>query len=269
MNYLEKRLNSAVEEWADQTVEELKGQGKSMADRAIRSVADRAQKDFIDKIEDQQFRAAATGTLDKMASVDGLMKAFDAKQSLGLFKSTCGEIGDDIEIFFKGGIDDIELFSRIVDKADDFISKTIEKMATKIAASECGPLAPAVGKFAGYVASKLFREAVSPFMKSALRAKYAKLHYEKVHAFYEEAIAQMQRQREEFIRETSKWLIGQQQIINDGLDRLDSALSLGDVNRASDALNSIAQGVGGQGLTFKSQSEFSEHIRKKKGKLVM
>ena len=268
-NYLEKRFDAAVEQWADQTADELKGQGKSMADRAIRSVADKAQERFIDKIGDKEFRAAATGTLDKMASVDGLMKAFDAKQSLGLFKSTCGEIGDDVEIFLKGGIDDIELFMRIVNKADDFISKTIEKMATKIAASECGPLAPAVGKFAGYVAGKLFREAVAPFMKSALGAKYAQMHYEQMHAFYEEAIDQMRSQREEFIRETSKWLIGQQQIINDGLDRLDSAMSINDVNKASDALNSLAQGVGGQGLTFKSQSEFSEHIRKKKGKLVM
>ncbi len=268
MNALEKRFDAAVEQWADQKLEEFQGRGKAMADRAIRSTADRVQERFIDTIEDQKFRAAATGTLNKMASVDGLMKAFDAKQSLGLFRGTCGEIGDDIEIFLKGGIDDTELAVRIAGKAEDFISKIVENMATT-AAAEFGNLAPVIGKFAGYVAGKMFREAVAPFLNSAFKAKFAKERYEKLHGLYEEAIAQMRRQREEFVRETSEWLIGQQQIINDGLDRLDSALSLKDVNRASDAFNSIAQGVGGQGLTFKSQSEFSEHIRKKKGKLVM
>ena len=266
MNYLEKRLDSAVEEWADQTVDDLKGRGKSMADRAIRSVADDVQGRFIDKIGDDQFRAAATGTLDKMASVDGLMKAFDAKQSLGLFKSTCGEIGDDIEIFLKGGIDRVELYERIVNKADTFISNTIERMATA-AASEFEPLAPVIGEFAGHVASKLFREAVAPFINAARRAKYARERYEQLHGFYEEAIAQMQYQREEFIRKTSSYLIGQQQIINDGLDRLDAAMSINDVNAASAALDGIARGVSGQGLTFGSFDEFCDHIINDRGKI--
>ena len=84
MRALEKQFDATVEQWADQTVDELKGQGKSMADRAIQSVADRVQDDYINKIKDREFRAAATSTLNKLSTSDGLMTAFDATKSSGL-----------------------------------------------------------------------------------------------------------------------------------------------------------------------------------------
>ena len=184
-----------------------------------------------------------------------------------MLKSTLGDIGDDVEIFLKGGIDRVELYERIVDKAGDFIPGTIEKIATTVSA-EFGPLASAVGKLAGYIAGSLFREAVAPFLNAVRRAKYARERYEQLHGFYEEAIAQMQSQRQLFERETAALFQRRQQLIDDSFAKLDAALSISDVNRASDALNSIAKEFGEE-LKFKNVDEFNASILNSDEELIL
>ena len=265
---IEKQFDMAVDQWTDEVVDDIKGQGKSMADKAIQSVSNRVQKEFVNKIGDKALREAASGTLKKISSVDGLINAFESvKDGSILFKDTLGEMGTDVSKFLKGEMDRVDLMESMANRADKYISNIVGKMATA-AAAEFGTLAPAIGEMAGYIASKMFREAVAPFLNAAIRAKYAKQRYEQLHGFYEEAIAQMQQQRQKFIRETAAKFEQQQRLVDECFNKLDEALSVNDVNGASAALNGIAQGIGGQELQFKTFDDFRKQVKSKK-KLVM
>ena len=86
---IEKQFDMAVDQWTDEVVDDIKGQGKAMADKAIQSVSNRVQKEFVNKIGDKALREAASGTLKKISSVDGLINAFESvKDGSILFKDT-------------------------------------------------------------------------------------------------------------------------------------------------------------------------------------
>ena len=185
---LTEKLESAIEEWADETASELQKQGKEMADNAIQAVSKKVQEKFIDNIEDEALKEAATGTLKKLSNVDGLIGVFNSIQgNSGLLHQTYGEIGRDIEKFIGGKMTRADLMESMADKAEKYISYTVEKMATTLAA-EYGELAPVIGKMAGYIAGTLFRETVAPFINAARRAQMAREKYEQLHGLYEEAI---------------------------------------------------------------------------------
>lgn len=265
---LSVQLDSAVEDLKAAAINELQGQGKEIADKAIQAVSEKVQKKFIDNIEDEALKQAASGTLKKLSSVDGLIGAFNSIQgNSGLLNQTYGEIGRDIEKFIGGKMTRADLMESMADKAEKYISVTVEKMATT-AAAEFGSLAPAIGNIAGHIASKIFREAVAPFINAARRAQMAREKYEQLHGLYEEAIAQAKMQRQEFIKAVSEIFEQQEQLIAESLDKLDVALSINDNQKATEALNNIAAGIGGQELEVKSFDDFRDRIKKRK-KLVM
>ena len=265
---LSNQLDSAIEEWADNAVTELKNQGKEMADSAIQAVSEKVQKKFIDKIEDEALKEAATGTLKKISNVDELIGAFNSIQgNSGLLHQTYGEIGRDIEKFIGGKMTRADLMESMADKAEKYISNTVEKMATALA-SEYGALAPVIGKMAGYIAGNLFRETVAPFLNAARRAQMAREKYEQLHGLYEEAIAQAKLQRQKFIAVVTEIFEQQEHLINESLNKLDAALNINDHAQATDALNSIAAGIGGHELEVKSFDDFRQRIKNRK-KLIM
>lgn len=265
---LNEQIDSAIEEWTDSAVTELKNQGKTMADKAIQAVSEEIQKKFLDNIEDEALKQAASGTLKKLSSVDGLIGAFNSIQGdSGLLHQTYGEIGRDIEKFIGGKMTRADLMESLADKAESYISVTVENMATT-AAAEFGSLAPVIGKLAGHIAGKIFREAVAPFINAARRAQMDREKYEQLHGLYEEAISQAKIQRQEFIEAISKIFEQQEQLIAESLDNLDVALSINDHQKATSALNNIAAGIGGQELEVKSFDDFRDRIKKRK-KLIM
>ena len=266
---LTEKLESTIEEWADETVTELQEQGKEMADNAIQSVSEKVQKKFIDQIEDETLKQAATGTLKKLSSVEGLIGAFNSIQgNSGLLHQTYGEIGRDIEKFIGGQMTRADLMESMADKAEKYISETVEKMATATAVTEFGALAPVIGEMAGNIAGNLFREAVAPFINAARRAQMAREKYEQLHGLYEAAIAQAKLQRRKFIEAVTKIFGQQEQLISESLDNLESALSLNDHERTTKALNNLAEGIGGQELPVKSFGDFRNRVRNRE-KLVM
>lgn len=265
---LNEQVDSAIEEWTDSAVTELKNQGKTMADKAIQAVSEEIQKKFLDNIEDEALKQAASGTLKKLSSVDGLIGAFNSIQgNSGLLHQTCGEIGRDIEKFIGGKMTRADLMESMAKQAEIYISDSVEKMATT-AAAEFGTMAPVIGKIAGHIAATLFREAVAPFLNAARRAQMAREKYEQLHGLYEEAIAQAKMQRQEFIEAVSEIFEQQEQLIAESLDKLDAALSLNNHKEATAALNNIAAGIGGQELEVKSPGDLRDRIKKRE-KLVM
>lgn len=267
-NKLNEQLDSAIEEWIDAAVIELKNHGKTIADKAIQNVSKKVQEKFINQIEDEALKQAASGTLKKLSSVDGLIGAFNSIQgNSGLLHQTCGEIGRDIEKFIGGKLTRADLMESMAKQAEIYISEVVEKMATG-AAAEFGNLAPVIGKLAGHIAGTLFREAVAPFINAARRAQMAREKYEQLHGLYEEAIAQAKIQRQKFIEAVSAIFEHQEQLIAESLDKLDAALSLNNHQEATVALNNIAIGIGGQELEVKSFDDFRDRIKNRK-KLVM
>ena len=265
---IEKQFDMAVDQWTDEVVDDIKVQGKAMADKAIKSVSKKVQKEFLNKIEDKALREAASGTLKKISSVDDLINAFESvKDGSILFKDTLGEMGTDVSKFLKGEMDRVDLMESMANRADKYISDIVGKMATA-AAAEFGTLAPAIGEMAGYIASKMFREAVAPFLNAAIRAKYAKQRYEQLHGFYEEAIEQMQQQLELFEHETAELFNRRQDLIDDCIAKLDAAMTVNDVNKASEALNSLAKEFGEE-LQFKNSDEFKDFILNSDEELVL
>lgn len=265
---LTEKLESTIEEWADETISELQEQGKEMADKAIQAVSKKVQEKFIDNIEDEALKQAATGTLTKLSSVDGLIGAFNSIQgNSGLLHQTYGEIGRDIEKFIGGKMTRADLMESMADKAEKYISETVEKMVTTLAA-EYGVLAPVIGEMSGYIAGTLFRETVAPFINAARRAQMAREKYEQLHGLYEEAIAQAKIQRQKFIEVVTEIFDQQEQLINESLSKLDAALNINNHVQATEALNKLAEGIGGQELDVKSFDDFRQRIKSRK-KLIM
>ena len=265
---LSDQLDLAVEELKTTAIKELQGQGKEIADKAIQIVSEKVQKKFIDNIEDETLKLAAGGTLKKLSSVDGLIGAFNSIQGdSGLLNQTCGDIGRDIEKFIGGKMTRADLMESMANKAEIYISEVVEKMATG-AAAEFGNLAPVIGKLAGHIAGSLFRETVAPFINAARRAQMAREKYEQLHGLYEEAIAQAKMQRQEFVKTVTEIFEQQEKLITESLDKLDAALSINDHQKATAALNNLAEGIGGQELEVKSFDDFRDRIKNRK-KLIM
>ena len=252
----------------DTVVNELQGQGRAMANEAIQSVSNYVQTKFINNIQDETLKNAASGTLKKLSNVDGLVGAFNSIQgNSGLLHETLGDMGRDLEKFIGGQMDRADLMESLAQRAERYIVDTVEKMATSVAA-EFGVLAPAIGKMAGYIAGNLFREAVAPFIKAAVRAKVARQKYEQLHGLYEEAIAQAQTQRQQFVERINSIFKHQEKLTTEALNKLDTALMLKDHQEFTKALNDITVGMGNQELAIKSFDDFRTRIRNKK-RLVM
>mgnify|MGYP007101866783 CR=1 FL=1 len=146
---------------------------------------------------------------------------FDSIQgNSGLLNETLGDMGRDLEKFIGGKMDRAELMESLANKAEFYISNTIEKIAAGLTA-EFGIFAPAVGKMVGYIAGKLFSEAVAPFINSAKRAKMARQKYEQLHEFFEGSIAQMEKQRQLFEKETSEFFARRQKLFDNNLKNFD------------------------------------------------
>lgn len=269
-NQLTTQLEDAVVQWGNAALEEVKGEVKVAVDRKIKSVADNVQKKFINKIGDEALRNASTKTLGKLSSVDGLIGAFKSIQgNAGLLKETLGEAGRDIEKFIGGQMDRADLMVSLANRAEKYIEDTFTKMATYYAA-EFGPLASEIGKLGGYIAANLFREAISPFINAAKRAKIAREKYFELHEICEEAIKQMRLQREQFEKATAELFAHRKDLIDNCFKNLDSAISIENVNQASVALDTLAQEFNGdKGLKFKNQKEFDDFIENSNEELVL
>ena len=264
------QLDTALSEFGNAALAEIKGEVKAKVDEQIQNVADKVQKKFIDNIGDDILRNASTKTLKKVASVDGLIGAFRSIQgNAGLLKETLGEAGRDIEKFLGGQMDRADLMVSLANRAEKYISDTFTKMVT-VAAAEFGPLATKIGEFGGYIAANLFREAVAPFINAAQRAKMAREKYFALHEIYENAIKQMQLQREKFERATSELFAHRKDLIDKCFVELDAAISVDDVNKASRSFEGMSKEfTGGKGLKFKSQDEFDDFILNSDEELIL
>ena len=260
---LSRNLDSMADEFRDEALETFENEGRQMADQAIQSVSERITKEFTDKIEDKELRAAFDGTMKKMDTAGELISAFKAVGGNSeLLHKSVDEIQKNIGKFVDGDLTRADLMVSMADTAEVYITSTVEKMAT-LSAAEYGPLAPVIGQMAGYVAGSLFKEAVAPFINAAKRAQMARKKYEQLHGLYEAAIEQMQKQREEFERETEALFSRRQDIIDACFTNLDAAISQKNVDKASAALDEVAKEFsGGKGLKFKKLSEFDDFMTK-------
>ena len=246
----------------------MKGDVKKQVDKKIKSVAKNIQKKFVKNIEDQTLRKATSATVKKLASVDGLIDAFNSiKGNSGLLHKTFGEMGRDIEKFIGGQMDRADLMQSLADKAENYISDTVRKMATALA-SEFGILAPVIGDIAANISSEMFRNVVAPFLNAAKKAKIAREKYFELHEIYEEAIAQMELSRQQFIEKMKETFGQQEQLIEKSLNELEIAFGVNDSEKVTAALNNIASDIGGQELEVKSYDDFKNKIKNRK-KLVM
>lgn len=261
-------LDKVASEWGDAVIDEIKGDVKKQVDKGIQRIADRVQEEFVSKIGNDTLRNATSATLGKLASVDGLLGAFKSVQGAsGLIHQTFGDMGRDIEKFIGGEMTRADLMDSMAQRAENCISTTFSKMATT-AAAEFGPLAPVIGEVAGYIAGKMFRAAVAPFINAARRAQIAQEKYERLHPIYEEAIAQMESRRQKFIEKMTEIFGQQEKLIETSLVELENAFVVNDSEKFTKALNDIASGIGGQELPVKSLDDFKRKTKRRE-KLIM
>lgn len=263
------QLDTALSEFGNAALEEIKGEVKSKVNEQIQKVADKVQKKFVDKIGDKILRDASTKTLSKLSSFDGIVGAFkSAKGDSGLLHQTYGEMGRDIEKFIGGKMTRADLMESLADKAENYISKKVNQVVTTVALEIAGPFAPIIGEMAAEIVCEMFRDTVAPFINAARRAQMAREKYEKLHEIYEEAIRQMQIRRQKFIEQTAKLFGEQEELIEKSLTDLNDAFGVNDHEKVTAALGTIASGIGGQELDIKSFDDFKDRIKKRK-KLVM
>ena len=256
-----KSVDDVVDNFGNKLADEVKGEVKQQVDKAIQSVANTVQQKFIEKIDDTTLRNASTQVLGKLSSFNGIMGAFNSiKGNSGLLKKNLGDMGRDIEKFISGQMDRADLMQSMADKAENYISDTVGKIATGLA-SEFGPLAPVIGELAANIAGEMFRNVVAPFLNAAKKAKMAREKYFALHELYEEAIAQMESRRQNFIEKMTEIFGQQEQLIEKSLDELEKALGVNNPEKVTAALNDIASGIGGQELPVKSFDDFKNKIK--------
>lgn len=188
--------------------------------------------------------------------MDGLIDAFKSIQgNAGLLKETLGE-----------QMDRADLMVSLANRAEKYIEDIFTKMTTAVAA-EFGSLAGEIGKMGGYIAASLFREAVAPFINAAQRAKMARQKYFELHEIYENAIKQMQIQRENFEWATAELFAHRKDLIDKCFVALDATV---DVEESSKIFDGISKEfTGGKGLKFKSQDEFDDFILNSDEELIL
>lgn len=247
------------EQIATQASDYVEMQGREMANDALQAISKKIEKNVIKKIGDKDIRELASHELKSISNVDGMIEAVGSVE----------EIKEFIEKYINGETTRGEVIENISDKAAVFVSSAVERIATGLAAAKgSGSFAPAIGAAAGYVAGNIFREAVAPIVNAAKRANQSRKQYEFLHGMYEESIRQMQERRIQFEEETLALFTNRKELIDSCFSQLDSAVKSRNVNKASSALNQIAQEFGSE-LKFKTLEEFDDFISNSNEELVL
>ena len=98
-----------------------------------------------------------------------------------------------------------------------------------------------VGALIGYFANKILFRAVLPVMEEARQARQ---RYEAYHEFCEYSLKQMEEQRQEFIRVTSRLFAHRQKVIDDTFRRYDAALEHNNYEEINSALGALVENFG-------------------------
>lgn len=120
-----------------------------------------------------------------------------------------------------------------------------------------GPVGAAIGSMIGYMASSMLYGAV---LTQFEREDAARLRSEQVHAFCEQAIAEMRWQRAQFEAQANELLRQRAYAATQGFAMIDRALIGCDFNGLSVGLNTIAQSFGKE-LQFTNFAEFDAFMQ--------
>ena len=225
----------------------VKGQGAEIAASAIKELAKYAEKE----IENRALREAATKGLGKLANANAVLQAADIVY----------DVGKALKQLVNGEITKTEFLRIVGEKGTAFVvSGVYSSIGAAAGMAIAGPVGAgigmAIGSAIGYISAGLLYNSV---LKAFDDAEISRKRYEMVHEFCEYSIAEMERERQEFVRVTSELFAKRKQVIETNLNRYELALKQGDVNSLVFSLDEIAKEFGGE-LQFKNMEEFDKFM---------
>ncbi|MBR1904648.1 MAG: hypothetical protein IJ824_05700, partial [Alphaproteobacteria bacterium] len=229
----EKSISEAVKDTAVGTVKDgaknyVKGYGAELAEQGVKTLITYTEKEVKNKLA----RNVLVGGLNKIANADILMRGAGA----------IIDVGHSIKRLMNGEITKTEFLYEIGEKAAGYCSASVFGF---IGMSMGGPLGAAVGEvvcsLVGYFANKILYRAVLPAMEEARQARQ---RYEVYHEFCEYSIKQMEKQRQEFIKVTTRLFAHRQAVIDDTFRRYDAALEHNNYEEINSALGALVEEFG-------------------------
>lgn len=224
-----------------------KERGAELAASAVRELVKRAEKE----IENKALREVATKGLGKLADANTLMQA----------TSVVYDVGKALKQLIDGEITKAD-FLRIVGEKGTavVVSSTYNMIGASVGMAIGGPMGAvvggAIGAAIGYISTSLLYGSV---LQAFDEADLSRQRYEAIHEFCEYSIAEMERERQEFIRVTSELFANRKRVIESNLERYEMAVKKNDVNELTASLNEIAKEFGGE-LQFKNMDEFDKFM---------
>lgn len=225
----------------------VKSQGAELAASAIKELAKRAEKE----IENRALCEAATKGLGKLTNANAVLQAADIVY----------DVGKALKQLANGEITKTEFLRIVGEKGTAFVvSGVYSSIGAAAGMAIAGPVGAgvgmAIGSAMGYISTSLLYNSV---LKAFDDAEISRKRYEMVHEFCEYSIAEMERERQEFVRITSELFANRQRVIENSLDRYEAALQNNNVNELAASLNEIAKEFGGE-LQFKNMDEFDKFM---------
>ena len=224
-----------------------KERGAELAASAVRELAKRAEKE----IENKAIREVATKGLGKLANANAIM------QTAGVVY----DVGKALKQLIDGEITKSDFLRIVGEKGTAFVvSGVYSAIGAAAGAAIGGPVGAmiggAIGSAIGYISTSLLYGSV---LQAFDEAELSRQRYEAIHEFCEYSIAQMEHERQEFIKVTSELFADRKRVIETNLTRYENALKRDDVNELADSLNEIAKEFGGE-LQFKNMDEFDKFM---------
>ena len=224
-----------------------KKKGAEIAADAMKELAKRAEKE----ISNRTVQRVATTALEKLSDANTIMQV----------AGVAVDIGKALKRLMDGEITKTDFLRIVGEKGTAFVvSGVYSALGAAAGAAIGGPIGAmvgsAIGSAVGYLSTSLLYGSV---MQAFDEAEISRKRYEAIHEFCEYSIAEMERQRREFVRVTSKLFENRQRVIEYSLSQYEKAIRCNDFNEMSSALNEIATEFGGK-LQFRNMEEFDQFM---------
>ena len=229
----DKNFSDAV---YDTTVDTVKNASKQyvqkhgaeiMAD-ACKELAKRAERE----IKNKTLREVTTKGFSKLADANAIMQVAGAAY----------DVGKALKQLMDGEITKSEFLFIIGEKGTAFV---VSSVFTVIGAGVGGPIGAAIGGAIGSAVSYFTTGFLySSLMQAFSEAEMARKRYEAIHRYCENAIAQMESERQEFLRVTTELFANREQVVKSNLARYENALKQNNLDDVNSAFKNISEEFG-------------------------
>ncbi len=206
----------------------VKTKGAEIVADACKELAKRAEKEIANKA----MRNVATKTLGKLADANAVI------QVAGM----AYDVGKALKQLINGEITKSEFLFIVGEKGVAFV---VSSVFTVIGASVGGPIGAVIGGTIGSAVSYFATGFLyNSLMQAFSEAEMAQQRYEAIREYCNNAITELERERQEFLRYTTALFANRERVVRENLQRYENALKNNNPDEVNIAFGNIAKSYG-------------------------